>query len=87
MWSGYVSNRICLALEGNKTAKGGSRGVKETQWIFTPTIREINTEGYKMRGRRMSRKSSYKFAKRGARLNTKNLNGANYIMRGGERLT
>lgn len=34
----------------------------------------------------MSKKRSYKFAKRGSRMHLKNLNGASYVMRGGERL-
>lgn len=40
-----------------------------------------------MYGKKMSRRSSYKMAKRGARIHTKNLNGTSYVMRGGERLT
>lgn len=39
-----------------------------------------------MYGKKMSRRSSYKMAKRGARIHAKNLSGANYVMRGGERL-
>ena len=39
-----------------------------------------------MYGKKMSRKGSYKFAKRGARVHLKNLNGVGYVMRGGERL-
>lgn len=34
----------------------------------------------------MSRRGSYKFAKRGTRIHTKNFQGANFVMRGGERL-
>lgn len=39
-----------------------------------------------MYGRKMSRRGSYKFAKRGTRIHTKNFQGANFVMRGGERL-
>lgn len=39
-----------------------------------------------MYGRKMSRRGSYKFAKRGARIHVKNLSRANYVMRGGERI-
>lgn len=39
-----------------------------------------------MYGRKMSRKASYKFAKRGTRIHVKNIRGANYVMRGGERI-
>lgn len=40
-----------------------------------------------MYGKRMSRRGSYKFARRGARFHLKNLNGASLAMRGGERLS
>lgn len=41
-----------------------------------------------MYGRRMSRRSSNKLARRGARFHVKNLSkGASYMMRGGERLS
>ena len=39
-----------------------------------------------MYGKKMSRRASYKMARRGARIHKKNLNGANFVMRGGERL-
>lgn len=40
-----------------------------------------------MYGRKMSRGGSYRFAKRGARIHVKNLQGASFAMRGGERLS
>lgn len=39
-----------------------------------------------MYGRRMSRRGSYKFAKRGSKIHVKNFGSANYVMRGGERI-
>ena len=39
-----------------------------------------------MYGKKMSRRASYKMARRGARIHKKNLNGPNLVMRGGERL-
>lgn len=39
-----------------------------------------------MFGRKMSRRGSYKFARRGARIHKKNFHGASFAMRGGERL-
>lgn len=39
-----------------------------------------------MFGRKMSRRGSKRFARRGARVHVKNLNSTNYVMRGGERL-
>lgn len=39
-----------------------------------------------MYGRKMSRRGSYRFAKRGARIHKKNIHSANYMMRGGERI-
>lgn len=40
-----------------------------------------------MYGKRMSRRGSYKFARKGTRMHLKNLSGASYAMRGGERLS
>lgn len=40
-----------------------------------------------MYGRKMSRRGSYKMARRGNRFHPKNLNGTSFVHRGGERLT
>lgn len=39
-----------------------------------------------MYGKKMSRRGSYKFARKGARMHVHNFKGATHMMRGGERI-